>query len=251
MPRRTRPPHDQGQPELIVLPAAAAALSADVQELARQFIATRRRLGTELLEAARLIAEARERTAHGQWYLFLEVTGTGQDTADRLADIHARVAELPAFEEAIRRGRLSESVAWRLAQPSVPAEAVVEVLSEHQPLTVRFVVQHLRRLRRPRQAASGAADQAGSTPSAQEEQIPPRVGIWNPTPQAPWPPGRGSEPPQTIVVLSDVDWAAARRLTGLLAGCAAGEELLSSKDWLVLGPLAETLSKIKRRQRRP
>jgi hypothetical protein len=107
--------------------------------LAHQFITSHRRLDTELLEAARLTAEARVQTAHGQWYLFLEVTGTVVDIAERLINISGRRAELPDYAAAIRGGRLSESVAWRLAQPSVPPEAVTGLLNKEQPLTVEFV----------------------------------------------------------------------------------------------------------------
>jgi hypothetical protein len=59
MAKRTSPPQDQGQPKPVALPAAAQVLKAHMQELARQFISRRRQLGVELLEAARLLAEAR------------------------------------------------------------------------------------------------------------------------------------------------------------------------------------------------
>jgi hypothetical protein len=59
MAKRTRLPQDQGQPKSVALPAAAQALNAHMQELARQFISRRQQLGVELLEAARLLAEAR------------------------------------------------------------------------------------------------------------------------------------------------------------------------------------------------
>jgi hypothetical protein len=258
MARRTRPPQDQGQPEEVELPAAAQALSAEVRDLARRFVGTRRRLGTELLEAARLIAQARSLTGHGQWQIFLEAIGTAPDTAEQLIHIDQRSAELPDFAAAIRDGRLSESVAWRLAQPSVPPEAVAKVLNEKQPLTVRFVVQQLRSLRRPQRAAPRGTQPSrgfswtpeGNVPPAQEDQIPTRVGIWPPTPM-----GTGSfggfpePPPRTIVSLSEEDWSAAERLTELLEGCAAGEEMLSPADWEVLEPLARVLARVKRRQR--
>jgi hypothetical protein len=259
MAKRTRPPQDQGQPEEVELPVAAQALSAKVRDLARRFVGTRRRLGIELLEAARLIAEARALTGHGQWQIFLEATATGDDIAERLINIAGRCAELPDYEEAIRNGRLSESVAWRLAQPSVPLEAVAEVLSEERPLTVRFVKQQLRSLRRPRRADADRGstrpprgfswNPEGNIPPAQEDQIPIRIGIWPPTPT-----GAGSfggfpePPPRTIVSLSEEDWSAAQRLTELLEGCAAGVELLSPADWEVLEPLAKVLARVKRRQ---
>jgi hypothetical protein len=257
MAKRTRPPHDQGQPEQVELPAAAQALSAKVRDLARRFVGTRRRLGSELLEAARLIAEARALTGHGQWQIFLEATGTTPDTADRLLNISERSFQLPDFETALRNGRLSESVAWRLAQPSVSPETVAEVLSSEEPLSVRFVVQQLRSLRRPRRTGGGDSRSPrgaswtaeGNVPPVQEGQIPTRGGIWSPSPSGPGAFGGFPEPPpRTIVSLSEEDWLAAERLTELLEGCAAGAEMLSPADWEVLEPLAKVLARVKRRQ---
>src|SRR5207249_794098 len=110
------------------LPPPAGALSAPLQEIARRYIGARRRSGEALLEASRWLSEARSLAQHGEWYIFLEATGTTEDTAERLLNIHTQAMQNPQFAEAISRNWLGQSAAGLLARPATPPEVVAAAL---------------------------------------------------------------------------------------------------------------------------
>src|SRR3954468_7241690 len=62
------------------LPDRAGALPERLQEIARSYLGARQRSGEALLESARWLSEARAVAIHGQWGVFLEATGTSDDT---------------------------------------------------------------------------------------------------------------------------------------------------------------------------
>ena len=132
------------------LPTLVATLSERLQDLARQYIGARRRTGEALLEAARWLSEARAEAQHGEWSVFLEATGTSDDTAERLLNIHRLAMQNPQFAESVRTNQIGQSIAGLLSQPSTPPEVVAEVLSSPQPPTVAEVQKKIRQARPPK-----------------------------------------------------------------------------------------------------
>jgi len=126
------------------LPAQAGALSERLQEIARQYIGARQRSGEALLDAARYLNEARAEAQHGEWQGFLEATGTSDDAAERLLNIHRQAMQNPQFAESIRTNWIGQSVAALLARPSTPPEVVAEVLESPTPPSVAEVQKKLR-----------------------------------------------------------------------------------------------------------
>lgn len=86
-----------------------------------------------------MLNQARDLTEHGDWLLFLRITNTSPDTAERLMNIQTRAMQSAAFGDAIARGWLTESAAWRLARPSTPEMVIQHVLALPEPPTVREV----------------------------------------------------------------------------------------------------------------
>jgi hypothetical protein len=115
--------------ELIEAPGAQAALSAPLQQLARQFVEARKRSGESLLEMARYLTAAREQAEHGEWRLWLDGTGTTADTAERLLNIHRTAERDAGFRAAVARNWLGQTAAALLAAPSTPDEVRAEVLA--------------------------------------------------------------------------------------------------------------------------
>jgi hypothetical protein len=113
------PPSSVGAPAMLA-DSAPAALSADLQDCARRYVAARERAGAALLEMAAALHQARQFAQHGQWYLFLQAIGTSEDQADRLLDIHAQAAQNPAYAEAVQRNFLNLTTAALLARSSTP-----------------------------------------------------------------------------------------------------------------------------------
>lgn len=126
-------------PSSVALPSEADTLSESLRELAVRFIGTRRRIGEALLEACHYMSKARDAAEEGQWYLFLQVTGTSPDSAATLINIHYRAAQYPAFAERIRSGWLSQTVAGELAKPSTPPSLIEQMLEREAPPRVADV----------------------------------------------------------------------------------------------------------------
>ena len=139
-------PYQVGQVQLPApeLPPQASALSSRLQELARQYLGARRRSGEALLDAARWLSEARAEAQHGEWHLFLEATGTSDDAAERLLNIHTQAMANPQFADAIGRNWLSQSAAALLARQSTPPEIVSEVLESEHPPTKADIERRIR-----------------------------------------------------------------------------------------------------------
>ena len=122
-----------------VLPAEAGALSERLQEIARQYIGARQRSGEALLDAARWLSEARAEAQHGEWYTFLNATGTSEDAADTMLNLHSRAMSDGRFAEAVRTNWLGQSAAGLLARRSTPHEVIEEVLSTPEPPKVEEI----------------------------------------------------------------------------------------------------------------
>ncbi|NJO83205.1 MAG: hypothetical protein HC828_10555 [Blastochloris sp.] len=131
-------------PDAITLPPEADMLTADLQDMARQYMTARRRTGEALLESARWLSMARDQAIHGEWLLFLQVTGTSPDTAEQLLHIHARTVAYPPLADSIRNGWLNQTAAALLAKPSTPQDAIDTVLAFADPPKVRDVQRVLR-----------------------------------------------------------------------------------------------------------
>lgn len=129
------------------LPPEAQALGPQLYEIARKYVGARRRSGEALLEAARWLSDARRIAEEGTWYLFLQVTGTNRDVAERLLNIHLLAARRPDFAAAVIEGRLNQSVAALLARPSTPQTALDVVLAEQEPLSVATAQRLIRTAR--------------------------------------------------------------------------------------------------------
>ena len=128
-----------------------ATLSPQLQELARQYVAARRKSGEALLEAARALAEARAACQHGEWYTFLEATGTSQDVADRLLAMHRQALDDARYADAVRSNFLTLTTAAELA--SAPPAVRERLLSQDAPPTQA-------QIRAEKRAANPAAPRA-------------------------------------------------------------------------------------------
>jgi hypothetical protein len=129
------------------LPPEAAELGAPLQVLARQFLGARRRLGQALLDAAHTMQQARDAADEGQWLIFLRVTQTSPDLAERLINIHLVGGRDPLFKEAVTRGFLNQSVASELARASIPHEVRTALLTAPEPPRVEDVRRAIRAFR--------------------------------------------------------------------------------------------------------
>jgi len=114
------------------LPASANALPEALQTIARNYLGARRRSGETLLDTARWLHEARTLASHGDWKIFKEATGTSDDTAERLLNIHILAMQNPQFADAIARNWMSQSAAALLARPSTPPALIADVLKESE-----------------------------------------------------------------------------------------------------------------------
>ena len=129
------------------LPPEAPELGDQLQVLARQFLGARRRLGQALLDAANTMQQARDAADEGQWLIFLRVTQTSPDLAERLINIHLVGARDPLFKEAVTRGFLNQSVASELARASIPPEVRIALLTAPEPPPVEDVRRAIRAFR--------------------------------------------------------------------------------------------------------
>lgn len=144
-----------------VLDRNAGNLSSCLHHLAQCYIAARRRTGEAILEAAHYLSEARQVAQHGEWHLFLQTTGTSEDTAERLLHIHHLAMQNAQFADAVRCDWLSETVAALLARPSTPPSVIEEVLSASHPPSTRQVARAIQGTKR---AKLRSAAESGSTP---------------------------------------------------------------------------------------
>lgn len=120
--------------EEVVLPAEANKLGHELIEIARNYLMARRRRGEALLDAATWLSQARSIADEGRWYLFLEVTGTSPDVAERLLNIHLAAQRDSRFREAVISGHFNQSVAALVARPSTPPSVLDTMLeSECSP----------------------------------------------------------------------------------------------------------------------
>ena len=126
------------------LPDQADQLSESLRTIARYVLAARQARGESLLEEARWMHEARLQAQEGDWHTFLAATATGEDTAERLINVHRLAERHPMFAELVRRGTFSFSVAWRLARPTVPPQVVEAACQSDAVLTVTAINQAIR-----------------------------------------------------------------------------------------------------------
>ena len=131
------------------LPAQAGALPEAMQTIARNYLAARRRSGESLLDAARWLAEARATAQHGEWYVFLQATGTSTTTADRLLSIHAEAARSPQFAEKVAQNWLTFTAAAEIAAPSTPPALRQELIARPEPPSRADVQQAKREAKNP------------------------------------------------------------------------------------------------------
>lgn len=141
-----------GGAEEALLPPEAANLVPKMRELALRYVGSRRRVGEALLDACRYLSDARDQAEEGQWYLFLQVTGTSHDQAEAQINIHLRARQHPEFAEKIRSGWLNQTVASELAKSSTPSEVFTRLLEAPIPPRVADV----RRARRDFQSSENS-----------------------------------------------------------------------------------------------
>jgi hypothetical protein len=134
----------------------------------------RRRSGEALLDAVRCLNEARVLADEGTWYLFLQVTQTSADVAERLLNIHTATQRDPRFEGAVVRGFLNQTVAGELARPSTPPEVVQRLLEAEQPPRVADVKRAVRELKQARDGSHIVDNphNAGVTDGATASELP-------------------------------------------------------------------------------
>jgi hypothetical protein len=201
------------------LPPEALALGEQLYEIARRYVGARRRSGEALLEAARWLSEARRIAEEGSWYLFLQVTGTNRDVAERLLNIHLLAARRPDFESAVIQGRLNQSVAALLARPSTPHSALDAILAEAEPVSVATA----QRLIRATRQGHLAVENVDNPLIAGSQELLARA---------------------TASPLGVGERAAITQVTALLQRVAAGGQPLADADLALLAPLIDALQQI-------
>lgn len=118
--------------ELIeIADAPTAALSPMLQSIARNYLGARARAGEAILDSARYLAEARAAAKRGEWGVFLEATGTTEDTATRMLAIANRAAMDQQYARAISDGRLAFTAAFELL--NAPQETQQRALESDAP----------------------------------------------------------------------------------------------------------------------
>jgi hypothetical protein len=140
------------------LPERAGALPVRLQDIARQYIGARHKSGQALLEAARWLSEARQEAKHGEWKVFLEATGTSDDTAERLLNIHAQSMQNPQFADFVRTQWIGQSAAALLSAPSTPPEIIDQVLRAPDPPTVASIKSAIKEAKQPPTPEQPATD---------------------------------------------------------------------------------------------
>jgi len=166
----------------IALRPTASQLSVPLQDIARHYVGARRRSGEAVLDSARWLSEARSLAEHGEWYTFLEATGTSEDTAETLLNLHRRAMSDGRFAEAVRLNWLGQSAAGLLARPTTPPEVVAEVLSADAPPKVEAI------RRKIKQAKTG---QSQAAVPAQIPEFPGFASVQGDAAQIPEIPGFG------------------------------------------------------------
>lgn len=111
--------------------APPAALSPMMQSIARNYLAARGRAGEAILDSARYLAEARAAAKYGEWGIFLEATGTQEDTATRMIAIASRADADRQYALAVQDGRLAFTAAFELL--SAPTETQRNALESTAP----------------------------------------------------------------------------------------------------------------------
>lgn len=117
--------------EIEIEDAPVSALSPMLQSIARNYIGARSRAGGAILDAARYLAEARAAAKRGEWSVFLESTGTQEDTASRMIAIATRADADQQYARAISDGRLAFTAAFELL--SAPTETQQRAIESASP----------------------------------------------------------------------------------------------------------------------
>jgi hypothetical protein len=121
------------------LPEHAGALSSVMQSIARNYLGARARAGGAILDAARFLAEARQVAKYGEWGIFLEATGTTEDTASRMIAIATRASADQQYARAINDGRLAFTAAFEIL--NAPAETQQRALESSEPTPISQIRQ--------------------------------------------------------------------------------------------------------------
>ena len=119
------------------LPETAGGLSLEMQSIARNYLGARGRAGEAILDAARYLAEARAAAKYGEWGVFLEATGTQEDTATRMLAIAERASTDQQYARAISDGRLALTAAFEIL--NAPAETQRRALESETPTTLTTI----------------------------------------------------------------------------------------------------------------
>lgn len=206
------------------LPVEAEGLGKQLHQIARRYLAARRRSGEALLEAARHISEARQIAEEGTWHLFLQVTKTSEDMAERLINIHLLASRRPDFEAAVIHGRLNQSVAALLARPSTPPTAVDEVLTSSVSPSVADVQRLLRVARQSQRPNHHPVDNVESPQFADSTF--------------------SSTDTRSQKTLDPTDRVVIQQVTTLLQTLAASPQPLADADLALLSPLVDALQQL-------
>lgn len=128
--------------EIEIDDAPAGTLSPTLQSIARNYLAVRQRAGQAILESARYLAEARAAARYGEWGVFLEATGTQEDTATRMLAIAERADTDPQYARAISDGRLALTAAYEiLSAPTETQQQALESATPTPPSVIRKAKQ--------------------------------------------------------------------------------------------------------------
>jgi hypothetical protein len=157
--------------EEVVLPAEASKLGHELQEIARNYLMARRRRGEALLDAATWLSQARSIADEGRWYLFLEVTGTSHDVAERLLNIHLAAQRDSRFREAVISGHFNQSVAALVARPSTPPSLLDTMLESTCSPRISDVQRAMLTIQREGTLRNFVVGQAESQPEQSEQQF--------------------------------------------------------------------------------
>lgn len=128
----------------VPLGAEAGQLPEALQDIARKYVAARRRTGEALLDMARWLWEARQQAKHGEWGVFLEATATSDDMAERLINTHVEAMQNPRFAENVARNLIGSEVAGLLSRRSTPPEVREQLLDQAEETGEAITVKQAR-----------------------------------------------------------------------------------------------------------
>lgn len=149
-----------------------APLTSILEIKVEMFLDARRRVGQGVLDAARVVTEARAIAVHGQWGPWLKAVGLSPAAAERLLAMHRHGQHNALYAQKVREGFFSLSVAGEIPQSADPQALLERLLAFELPPTVAEVRAVKKQLAAANPPTSGDLDEAAP---AQASKSPARL----------------------------------------------------------------------------